>query len=83
MKPFVYEGLVRDEKLRELSVSYFFVLRITPMLSRIFSEPLMFISNKHSYKTFSKGPPENILSHSSGRCPDSLTMAALSFTFVQ
>ena len=64
---------VRGEKLRELSVPYFFVWRITLMLSRIFSEPLMSISNKHNYKTLSKSPPpsllqciRNILSHSSG-----------------
>ena len=60
------------------------------MLSTISSEPLMSISNKHSYKTFSKSPlPSllhcigNILSHSSGKWCDSRTMAALSFTFVQ
>ena len=54
------------------------------MLPRIFSKPLMFISNKHNYKIFSKSPPasllhciENILSHSSGKRCDSLTMAAL------
>ena len=57
------------------------------MLSRIFSEPLMSISNKHNYKTFSQFPPApllhcigNILSHSSGKWRDSLRMAALSFT---
>ena len=60
------------------------------MLSTISSEPLMSISNKHNYKTFSKGPPapllhciRNILSDSSGKWRDSLTMSALSFTFVQ
>ena len=56
------------------------------MLSRIFSEPLMVISNKHSYKTFSKKPPASLLNcignirHSSGKWRDSLTMAALSST---
>ena len=90
MKPFVAPRLVRDEELRELSVSYFFVRRITlMMLSRISSEPLMSISNKHNNKTFSKSPHAsllhcigNILSHSSGsgKWRDSLTMAALSFT---
>ena len=56
------------------------------MLSRIFSEPLMSISNKHNYKTFSKSPPasllhciKNILSHSPGKRCDSLTMTAPSF----
>ena len=56
------------------------------MLSTISSEPLMSISNKHNYKTFSKSPPasllhciRNFLSHSSGKWHDSLTMAALSF----
>ena len=60
------------------------------MLSRISSESLISISNKHNYKTFSKSPPAsliycmgNILSHSSGKWRDSLRMAALSFTFVQ
>ena len=57
------------------------------MLSRISNKPLMPISNKHNYKTFSKSPPAsllhcigNILSHSSGKWRDSLIMAALSFT---
>ena len=57
------------------------------MLSRILSEPVTSINNRHNYKTFSKSPPaslshciENILSHSSGKCRDSLTMAALKFT---
>ena len=87
MKPFAVPRLVQDEKLREVSVSYFFVRRITLMLSRISSEPLMSISNKHNYKTFSKRPTAsllhcigNILSHSSGKWRDSLTVAALSFT---
>ena len=60
------------------------------MLSRISNEPLTSISNKHNYKTFSKSPPAslihcigNILSHSSGKSRDSLTMDALSCTFVQ
>ena len=50
----------------------------------------MSISNKHNYKTFSKCPLasllhciENILSHSSGNCCDSMRMTALSFIFVQ
>ena len=57
------------------------------MLPRISSNPLMSISNKHNYKTFSKSPPasllhciENILSHSSEKRCDSLLMAALRFT---
>ena len=47
----------------------------------------MSISNEHSYKMFTKSLPasllhciEKILSHSFGKCRDSLTMAALSFT---
>ena len=51
---------------------------------------LMSLSSKQNYKTFSKSLPasllhciENVLSHLSGKCHDSLTMAALSFTFVQ
>ena len=57
------------------------------MLSRISSEPLMSFSNKHNYKAFSKSRPASlihcigdILSHSSGKWRDSLTMAALSCT---
>ena len=57
------------------------------MLSRISSEPLMPVSNKHNYNTFSKSPPAsllhcigNILSHSSGKWRDFLIMAALIFT---
>ena len=34
-----------------------FVLRITLMLSRISSEPLMSVRNKHNYKIFSESPP--------------------------
>ena len=44
----------------------------------------MSISNKHNYKTFTKSTPvslvhcnKNILNHSSGKCLDSLTIAAL------
>ena len=36
-----------------------FMLIITLMLSRIFSEALMSISNKHNHKTFTKSSPEN------------------------
>ena len=57
------------------------------MLSRISSEPVMSVSNKHNYKTFFKSPPAsllncigNILSNSSRKWRHSLTMAALSFT---
>ena len=48
----------------------------------------MSISSKHNYKTFTKTPAasllhvlcfKNILNHSSGKCLDSLTMAALNF----
>ena len=82
-----YQKLTRDEKLREISVSYLFLLIIALMLSRVFNEPLPSISDKHNYKTFAKSPPvsllhdiENILNFSWGKCHDSLTMAALSFT---
>ena len=50
------------------------------MLSRISSELLMSISNKHDYKTFWKSPASllncngNILSHSSGKWCYPLTM---------
>ena len=47
----------------------------------------MSMNNKHNYKTFTKRPPasllhciENVLNHSSGKCHDSLTMSAPSFT---
>ena len=47
----------------------------------------MYVSDKHNYKTFTKGPPlsllhciVNIFNHSSGKCRDSLTIAAFSFT---
>ena len=47
----------------------------------------MFLSNKHNYKTFSKSASaslkhciRNIMSHSSRKWGDSLTMTALSFT---
>ena len=47
----------------------------------------MFISDKHNLKTFTNSPSasllhciENIVNHSSGKCCDSLTMAALSCT---
>ena len=82
------KGLYEKGKLREVSVSYVFVRRITLMLSRISSEILMCISNKHNYKTFSESPTAyllhctgNILSYSSEKWRDFLTMA--SFTFVQ
>ena len=80
--------LTRDKKQRNVLLSYFFVVIITLMLSRVFSEVLMSISDKHNHKTFTKCPPasllyciESILSHSSGKCGNSLSsMAALSFT---
>ena len=57
------------------------------MLSRIFSEALRSVSDKHSHETATKSPPasllhyiENNFNHSSGKCHDSMTMAALSFT---
>ena len=57
------------------------------MLSRISSELLTSVSNKHNCKTFSESRTAsllhctgNILSYSSGKRRDSLTMAALSFT---
>ena len=76
-----------EMKTKERSRKPIFVLIITLMLSRIFSEALTSISNKHKYTTFTKSPPasllhciEYILNHSSGKCRDSLTTAALSFT---
>ena len=57
------------------------------MLSRIFCEPLSSIINKHNYKTFPKGLPEclvhcieNVLSHLSGKCCDSLAIADFNST---
>ena len=64
----------------------FFLLINPPVLSRIFSQALRSISDKHNSKTFTKNPPasllhciETILNHSSGKSPDPLTIAALSF----
>ena len=37
----MFQGLIRDEKLRDVSVSYFSVLRIILVLSTIFGERLM------------------------------------------
>ena len=53
-----HQGLAGDEKL-SIGIIFFrtFVLRITLMLSRIFSQPHMSVSNKHNYKTFSESPP--------------------------
>ena len=66
------------------------VLFLSENYTEDIGEPLMSKGNKHDYKIFSKSLPasllhciENILSHSSGKFRDSLTMAALSFTFVQ
>ena len=52
----MYQRLVRDEKMRGIGI-IFFVLIITLMSSRIFGEALIFICDKHNYKTFTKGPP--------------------------
>ena len=46
------------KKLREVSVSYFFAVINTLMLSRIFSQALLSI---HKYKTFTKTPPASLL----------------------
>ena len=86
IKPFaVPKGCARWKIKKGIDI-IFFVLIITLMLLRIFSETLMCISNKQNYKTFTKGPPafllhciENILNHSSGKSRDSLKMVALSF----
>ena len=68
--------------MRCTSIIYFGLI-IALMLSRIFSEALM---SQTQVQNFHKSPPafllhyiENILNHSSGKCCDSLTMAALSF----
>ena len=60
---------------------------ITLILLEIFSEALTSINNKHNCKTFAKSLPASllqcigsILNHSPGKCRDSLTIAALSFT---
>ena len=72
--------------MRSISIIYFGLIIIL-MLSIIFIEALMSISDKHNYKAFTKSRPaslshyiENIFYHSSGKCRNSLTMAALSFT---
>ena len=61
MKPLLYQRLVRDEELREVSVSYCFVQRIKLILLRTSGEPLMSISNRHNHKPFSKSPPASLL----------------------
>ena len=50
-KPFAVPRAYTDEKLREVSVSYFFR---TENYTDVIGEPLTFIINKHNYKTFSK-----------------------------
>ena len=82
MELLLYQRLVQDEKLRELLASYFLVLIFTLMPSKVFSEALS-LSDKHSYKTFTKIPRaglgsllhciEYIFTHLSGKCRDSLT----------
>ena len=79
MELLLYQRFVQDEKLRELLASYFIVLIFTLMLLKIFSQALS-LRDKHSYKTFTKIPPEswldcieNIFNHLSGKCRDSLT----------
>ena len=69
----LFQGLIRDEKLREVSVSYFFR-----------TENYNDVVN---YKTFSKSPPaslvhciQNVLSHSSGKWRNSLAIADMSST---
>ena len=59
MKPFAAPRACRGWKAkRRIGIIFFrtFVLRITLMLSRIFNEPLMSVSNKHNYNTFSESP---------------------------
>ena len=87
MKPFsVAKACTRSKTGRCVSI-IFFVLMITLMLSGIFSEALMSISNKHNCKTLTKSSPtslshfmKDVLNHSSGKCRDFLTRADLSFT---
>ena len=60
MKPFAAPRTCRGWKAKRcIGIIFFrtFVLRITLMLSRVFSEPLMSVSNKHNYKTFSESLP--------------------------
>ena len=59
MKPFAAPRACRGWQAKIcIGIIFFrtFVLRIT-LLSRIFSEPLMSVSNKHNYRTFSESPP--------------------------
>ena len=60
MKPFAAPRVCRGWKAKRcIGIIFFrtFVLRITLMLSKVFSEPLMSVSNKHNYKTFSESLP--------------------------
>ena len=85
----LYQGLVWDEKLGQvlpIGRIFFHTENHTDVIKK-FSKPLMSISNRHSYKTFSESLPasllhciKNILSDLSGKHCDSLTMAALHFT---
>ena len=50
----LYQRLARDEKLIELLVSCFLMLIITLMLSRIFGEALMSLSDKQTTKLSQK-----------------------------
>ena len=81
------KGLYKMKNLREVLVSYIFGLIITLMLSRIFCEERMSISDEHNQKTFTKSSHasllhyiENILNQSSKKCRDFLIVAALSVT---
>ena len=60
MKPFAAPRACKGWKAKRcICIIFFrtFVLRITLILSRIFTEPLTSVSNEHNCKTFSEWPP--------------------------
>ena len=85
---FCHTRLVRDEKLEEVPVSSFFRAdNYTDVMENLHSvRHFMSLSNKHNYKSLTKGPTASLLLciknilNQSVKCLDSLTMAALSFT---
>ena len=90
-KRLLYQRLLRYGILREVSVSYFFLMIITLMLWRVFSEALTSSGYKHKNKTFRQKVLLHLsylalktywIIHLGNQRHDSLTMAVLSFTKV-
>ena len=87
MKLFLlFQGLIRDDKLREGLVSYCFS---TENYIDVIGELLISIINKHNQKNTTRKPSQKVLlhlgtlhgkRHLSGKCRDSLAIADLSST---